>query len=44
MSAIAFCGNMQFAAIPLLTTAFMQALILSFLVNARHLFYGIPML
>jgi 4-azaleucine resistance transporter AzlC len=46
MSAIAFCGSMQFAAIPMLVTGFMpfQAFVLSFLVNARHLFYGISML
>jgi len=46
MSAIAFCGSMQFVAITLLTSAFnpVQALLLSFMVNARHLFYGISML
>lgn len=46
MSAIAFCGSMQFVAITLLTTAFhpLQAFLLSILVNARHLFYGISML
>ncbi len=46
MSAVAFCGSMQFVAITLLTTAFhpLEALILSFLVNARHLFYGLSML
>lgn len=46
MSAIAFCGSMQFVAITLLTAAFnpVQAYILSFMVNARHLFYGISML
>ncbi|NLI53140.1 MAG: branched-chain amino acid transporter AzlC [Clostridiales bacterium] len=46
MSAIAFCGSMQFVAITLLTTAFrpVEALLLSFLVNARHLFYGLSML
>ena len=46
MSAIAFCGSMQFVAITLLTTAFdpMQAFLLSIMVNARHLFYGISML
>lgn len=46
MSAVAFCGSMQFVAITLLTTAFdpLQALLLSFTVNARHLFYGISML
>lgn len=46
MSAIAFCGSMQFAAIPMLATGFMpfQAFAVSLLVNARHLFYGISML
>ncbi len=46
MSAVAFCGSMQFVAITLLTAAFdpLQALLLSFMVNARHLFYGISML
>ena len=46
MSAVAFCGSMQFVAITLLTTSFqpLEALILSLLVNARHLFYGLSML
>lgn len=46
MSAVAFCGSMQFVAITLLTTVFdpVQAVLLSFMVNARHLFYGIVML
>ncbi len=46
MSAVAFCGSMQFVAITLLTTLFnpVQAFLLSFLVNARYLFYGISML
>ena len=46
MSAVAFCGSMQYAAIALLTTVFdpLQAFFLSLLVNARHLFYGISML
>lgn len=46
MSAVAFCGSMQFVAITLLTTVFrpLEALLLSFLVNARHLFYGLSML
>lgn len=46
MSAIAFCGSMQFVAITLLTVAFnpLQAFLLSIMVNARHLFYGISML
>lgn len=46
MSVVAFCGSMQFVAITLLSTAFkpLEALLLSFLVNARHLFYGLSML
>lgn len=46
MSAVAFCGSMQFVAITLLTTVFnpIQAFTLSLLVNARHIFYGISML
>lgn len=46
MSAVCFCGSMQFVAITLLTTAFspVQAFVLSIMVNARHLFYGISML
>ncbi len=46
MSAIAFCGSMQFVAITLLTVAFnpLQAFLLSLMVNARHLFYGLSML
>jgi len=46
MSAIAFCGSMQFVAITLLTTAFdpLQAFLLSIMINARHLFYGVSML
>lgn len=46
MSAIAFCGNMQFVAITLLTTVFdpVQAFLLSLLVNARYLFYGLSLL
>lgn len=46
MSAIAFCGSMQYVAITLLTVAFdpLQAFLMSLMVNARHLFYGISML
>lgn len=46
MSAVAFCGSMQFVAITLLTTAFnpIQAFLLSVMVNARHMFYGLSML
>jgi 4-azaleucine resistance transporter AzlC len=46
MSAVAFCGSMQFVAITLLTTVFnpVQAFLLSLMVNARHLFYGLSML
>ncbi|WP_343209319.1 AzlC family ABC transporter permease [Anaerolentibacter hominis] len=46
MSAVAFCGSMQFVAITLLTIPFnpLQAFLMSLMVNARHLFYGISML
>lgn len=46
MSAIAFGGSMQFVAITLLTTAFdpVQAFLLSVMVNARHIFYGLSFL
>lgn len=46
MSAVCFCGSMQFAAITMLTTAFdpVGAFLLSILVNARHLFYGLSFL
>lgn len=46
MSAVAFCGSMQFVAISLMTSAFdpIGAFLLSLMVNARHLFYGISML
>lgn len=46
MSSIAFCGSMQFVAITLLTAVFnpVQAFLLSLMVNARHIFYGISML
>lgn len=46
MSAVAFCGSMQFVAITLLTTVFnpVQAFLLSIMVNARHMFYGLSML
>ena len=46
MSAVAFCGSMQFVAITLLTSAFdpVEAFLMSLMVNARHLFYGVSML
>ncbi len=46
MSAVAFGGSMQFVALTLMTTAFdpIQALLLSVMVNARHIFYGLSML
>ncbi len=46
MSAIAFGGSMQYVAITLLTTAFdpLQAFLLSVMVNARHIFYGLALL
>lgn len=46
MSAVAFCGSMQFVVITLLTAAFdpLEAFVLSLMVNARHLFYGLSLL
>ena len=46
MSGVAYCGRMQFAAISLLTSAFdpLGAFVMSLLVNARHLFYGVSLL
>lgn len=46
MSAVAFCGSMQFVAITLLTGVFdpVGAFLMSLMVNARHLFYGVSML
>ena len=46
MSAVAYCGSMQFVAISLLTAAFdpVQAFLLSLMVNARPIFYGLSLL
>ncbi|QIB68744.1 branched-chain amino acid transporter AzlC [Aminipila butyrica] len=46
MAAIIFAGSMEFVATNLLLVAFdpLRALVLTLLVNARHLFYGISML
>ncbi len=46
MSLFIFAGSMQFVAVNLLVGAFdpLQAFILTLMVNARHLFYGISML
>ena len=46
MIGVAYCGSMQFAAISLLTSAFdpLGAFVMSLLVNARHLFYGVSLL
>ena len=46
MSAVAFCGSMQYVAITLLTTACdpLQAFVLSLMVNARHLFFSLALL
>ena len=45
-SAFCFCGSMQFATIPFLIGEFrpLYVLVLSVMVNARHLFYGLSML
>jgi len=46
MSAVAFCGSMQYVAITLLIISFdpVSAFLMSLMVNARHLFYGLSML
>lgn len=46
MSAIAFCGSMQFVAVSLLVTSFdpIGAFCMAVMVNARHLFYGLSLL
>lgn len=46
MSAIGFGGSMQYAAVAILVTAFepLQAFLLTLMVNARHIFYGLSML
>ena len=46
MSIFVYAGSMQYAAVPVLTGAFdpVGALLLSIMVNARHMFYGVSML
>lgn len=46
MSLTVFAGSMQFVAVNLLMGAFnpLQALVMTLMINARHLFYGISML
>lgn len=46
MSTVIYSGALEFAAIPLLASAFdpIEALVLGVTLSARHLFYGIPML
>ena len=46
LSICCFAGSMQFVTITLLTTAFdpIQAFLLSIMVNARHIFYGLAVL
>lgn len=46
MSLIIFAGSVEFVAVNMLMGAFnpMQAFFVTFLINARHLFYGISML
>ena len=46
MSLTVFAGSMEFVAVNLLLGAFqpLQALVLTLMINARHLFYGISML
>ena len=46
MSLLVFAGSMEFVAVNLLLGAFnpLQALVMTLMINARHLFYGISML
>ncbi len=46
LSLFIYAGSMQYAAVPVLTGAFdpIGAFLLSIMVNARHMFYGISML
>lgn len=46
MSCLVYAGSLQFVLIPLMTggVSLVSASLISFLVNARHLFYGISML
>lgn len=46
ISLVVYAGSMQYAAVPLLGGPFdpLGALALALMVNARHLFYGVPML
>ena len=46
MSAVGFCGSMQYAVIPILAAGFepLQTFLLTLMVNARHIFYGLSML
>ena len=46
MSCLIYAGSLQFVLIPLMTggVSVISAALISFLVNARHLFYGISML
>lgn len=45
-SAVCYCGGMQIAAIPIMAAGFdpMQMFFVSYLVNFRHTFYGVPLL
>lgn len=46
LSLVCYAGSMQFVTITLLTTAFdpLQAFLLSIMINARHIFYGLSVL
>ena len=46
LSLLCYAGSMQFVTITLLTTAFdpFQAFLLSIMINARHMFYGLSVL
>ena len=46
ISTVVFAGSMQFVAVDILLGAFnpLQALLMTLMINARHIFYGIAML
>lgn len=46
LSLLCYAGSMEFVAVSLLTAGFdpVQALLMALMINARHAFYGLPML
>ena len=46
MAAVIYSGSVEFVAVKVLLSSFhpLQAFVMAFMIGARHLFYGIPML